>query len=107
MVDAKENGRPGEVILPMEMAIESIGKIIISDNAIDSVCNGAPLAVGGVISLEENIKRGDRIALLSLKGELIAIGKALMDSEAIIIKKTGLAFKTDRVIMKKGTYPVI
>jgi len=106
LVDAKENGRLGEVILPMEMVIESIGKIIISDNAIDSVCNGAPLAVGGVISLEENIKRGDRIALLSLKGELIAIGKALMDSETISNKKTGLVFKTDRVLMKKGTYPV-
>ncbi len=107
VVDAKEDDRLKEVILPMEMVVESIGKIIISDNAIDSICNGAPLAVGGVVRLENNIKKGDWIALLSLKGELIAIGKALMDSETISSKKTGLVFKTDRVLMKKGTYPSI
>lgn len=105
LVDAKEEGRLKEAILPMEAAVESIGKIIISDNAIDSVSNGAPLAVGGIVRLEDNIKRGEWIALLSLKGELVAIGKAIMDSQTIMEKRIGLAFKTDRVLMKKGTYP--
>jgi len=104
VIDAKEDDRLKEVILPMEMAVEPIGKIIISDNAIDSVCNGAPLAVGGVVRLEDNIKRGDRIALLSLKGELVAIGRALLSSKEILEKRKGLAVKTDRVLMKKGTY---
>jgi len=104
VIDAKEDGRLKEVILPMEMAVESIGKIIISDNAIDSICNGAPLAVGGVVRLEDNIKKGDWIALLSLKGELVAIGRALLSSKEILEKHKGLAVKTDRVLMKKGTY---
>jgi len=104
LIDAKEDDRLKEVILPMEMAVESIGKIIISDNAIDNICNGAPLAVGGIIRLEDNIKKGDWIAMLSLKGELVAIGRALLNSKEILEKHKGLAVKTDRVLMKKGTY---
>jgi len=107
LVDAKEEGKLSEAIKPMELVVESVGKIIISDNAIDNICNGAPLAAGGVIRLEDNIKKGDWTAILSLKGELIAIGKASADSKEIMSKKSGIVVKTDRVLMKKGTYPKI
>jgi H/ACA ribonucleoprotein complex subunit 4 len=102
-VDNEEKLR--EIILPMESTIESTGKVIVSDNAIDNICNGAPLAVGGVVRLENNINKGDWIAVLSLKGELVAIGKAILNSKEILEKNKGLAVKTDRVLMKKGTYP--
>jgi H/ACA ribonucleoprotein complex subunit 4 len=88
----------------MELVIESVGKVVISDNAIDNICNGAPLAVGGIVRLEDKIKKGDWTAMLSLKGELVAIGKALLSSKEILEKNKGLAIKTDRVLMKKGTY---
>ncbi|NIM47312.1 MAG: RNA-guided pseudouridylation complex pseudouridine synthase subunit Cbf5 [Candidatus Aenigmarchaeota archaeon] len=105
LVDAKEENRLKEVVLPMELVAENIGKIIVSDNAIDNICNGAPLAIGGIVRFEDNIKKRQWVALFSLKGELIAIGKALMNSEMILNKKRDLAVKTDRVLMKKGTYP--
>jgi len=95
-----------EIILPMETAIEPIGKVTVSDNAIENICNGAPLAIGGIVRLEDNIKRGYWVAMLSLKGELVAIGKALLNSKEILEKNKGLAIKTDRVLMKKGTYQV-
>jgi len=102
-VDSEEKLR--ELILPMEMIIESVAKVIVSDNAIDNICNGAPLAIGGIVRLEDKIKKGDWTAMLSLKGELVAIGKALLNSKEILEKNKGLAVKTDRVLMKKGTYP--
>jgi H/ACA ribonucleoprotein complex subunit 4 len=107
LMDAVEENRIKEVILPMELAVETVGKIIISDTSINNICNGSPLYVGGIIRLEDNIKKEDWIAIFSLKGELIAIGKAFMNSEDIFKKKRGLAVKTDRVLMKKGTYPNI
>jgi H/ACA ribonucleoprotein complex subunit 4 len=93
-----------EIILPMEMAVESVAKVIVSDNAIENICNGAPLAIGGIVRLEDKIKKGDWTAIFSLKGELVAIGKALLSSKEILEKNKGLAVKTDRVLMKKGTY---
>jgi len=93
------------VILPMEVAVQSIGKIIVSDGAIDAICNGSPVYVPGISKLENEIKKDDWVAIFSLKGELIAIGKAMMDSKEIFKSRKGLAVKTDRVLMKKGTYP--
>jgi len=94
-----------EVILPMESIAESIGKVVISDSAIENICNGAPLAIGGIVRLEDSISKGDWVAMLSLKGELVAIGRAVLNSKEIQEKNKGLAVKTDKVLIKKGTYP--
>ena len=91
----------------MELAVESVGKIVVSDNSISNISNGSPLYVGGVNRLEDNIKKGEWVAIFSLKGELVAIGKASMNSKDIYKKKKGLAIKVDRVLMKKGTYPTL
>jgi H/ACA ribonucleoprotein complex subunit 4 len=45
------------------------------------------------------------VALFTLKGELIGIGRALVDSEEVKNMTKGLVAKTDRVIMRRGTYP--
>jgi H/ACA ribonucleoprotein complex subunit 4 len=105
LIDAVEEDRIKEAIYPMELAVESIGKVVVSDNSISNILNGSPLYVGGINRLEDNIKKGKWVAVFSLKGELIAIGKASMDSNDIYKKKKGLAVKVDRVLMKKGTYP--
>jgi H/ACA ribonucleoprotein complex subunit 4 len=103
--DAVEENRLNEAVHPMELAAESVGKIVVSDNSISNITNGSPLYVGGVNRLEDNIKKGEWVALFSLKGELIAIGKAFMSSDNIYKKNKGMAVKVDRVLMKKGTYP--
>ena len=107
LIDAVEEKRLKGAILPMEVAIETAGKIIISDTSVGNVCNGSPLYVGGIVTLEDNIKKGGWVAILSLKGELVAIGKAFMNSNEIFKKRKGLAVKIDRVLMEKGSYPKI
>ena len=106
IMDAKEENKLKDVILPMELIIESIGKVIVKDSAIANICNGAPLAVGGIVRIEEEIEDGDWVAMLSLKGELISLGKALMNSKEMMGRR-GIAVKTDSVLMKKGIYPKI
>ena len=93
-----------DFILPVEAAVEHLSHVIIKDSAVHAVVNGSPLYTGGISRIQKNIKFGDLIAILSLKGELIALAKAVMTSEAML-KKKGLAAKTDRVIMSKGIYP--
>lgn len=105
LVDVKDDeGKLREIILPMEIVVEDIGKVIISDNAIDNICNGAPLAVGGIVRYEDNVKKDELVAIFSLKGELVAIGNSLINFKEISSKKKGLVIKTDRVLMKRGTY---
>lgn len=94
-----------DIIYPAEIVADNIKTVIIDDGAVDAVCNGAPLAIPGLLRIEEGIEKGDWIGLFTLKGELVAIGKALLTSKEMYKGKKGIAIKTDRVLMKKGTYP--
>jgi H/ACA ribonucleoprotein complex subunit 4 len=104
LMDAVSENRIKDAILPMETAVEFVNKIIVSDTSISNICNGSPLYTGGIVRLEDNIKKGSWTVILSLKGELVAIGKAAMDSKDML-KRKGLAAKVDRVLMRKETYP--
>ncbi len=94
-----------KVIQPVERAVAHIPKIWISDGAVESLCHGAPLHMPGVAKLESGIKKGDTIAIMTLKGELVAYGKAAEGSERILKDEKGLAAKAEAVFMKEGTYP--
>ena len=94
-----------EIIKPVEFGVEHLKKIWVRDSAVNALCNGAPLAVGGICRLDEGIKESELIAIFTLKGELIALAYALMTSEEIKKVKHGLAARIDRVIMEKNIYP--
>jgi len=91
-------------IQPAEVAANCIPKIVVQDSAIESLCNGAPLHVPGAAKFEP-FKKGQTVALLSLKGELIALAQSECDSEWLKKANKGKAAKIQRVIMPAGTYP--
>lgn len=93
------------VVRPMEEVLVLIPRIFVRDSAVDAICHGARLAIPGILELETGIEVGDLVAMMTLKGEAIALGKALMTSEQILEMDRGLAVQTHRVIMEKGTYP--
>jgi len=94
-------------ILPMERLLEHLPKIVIRDSAADALCHGASLAIPGVVEIDTDIKKGDMVAVLTLKGEGVALVNALLSTEDIIQKDTGLCANIERVLMNKGTYPSI
>ncbi len=94
-----------KVILPAEYLVSHMPKVIIRDTAVDAIAHGAALAVPGIVRLHEGIRKGDVVAIMTLKGELVAIGEALMSSDEIAKASKGLAFRPLRVIMKPGVYP--
>jgi len=96
-----------DIIQPMEKALELIPKIYIRDSAVDAICHGAHLAAPGVLSLETGIKPKERVAILTQKGEAVAIARALASTEEIVEMDHGLVAKTERVLMPRGTYPAM
>lgn len=95
-----------KAVLPVEYAVKDLPKIYIRDSAVDAICHGAPLAVPGVLHLTDDITKGRRMAIMTLKGELVAIAKALMSSHEILEADKGIVAKPIRVIMRPGTYPM-
>lgn len=108
--DAHEDYKEGnekelrKIILPFEEVLKDTPKIYVMDSTVDSLAHGAHLNIPGISKIEE-FQKEDLVAVLTLKGELIMIGKAEMPSSQIIKQKKGLAIKSWKVFMQRGLYP--
>ncbi len=96
-----------EIIKPMEVALSALPHIVIRDSAVDAICHGAELALPGIVKLDSVIERNKPVALFTLKGEAVALGRSLMASREILDQEKGVAVKAHRVIMERGTYPAL
>ena len=81
---------------PVETALKYIPKCWVLDTALLSISHGRDLSIPGVSSLE-NFRKGDVVAVMSLKGELIAIGEAAMSAVEINTQSKGMAIKVKKV----------
>jgi len=95
------------MIKPMEIALGALPQIMIRDSAVDAVCHGADLAIPGIVKLDSMIEKTKPVALFTLKGEAVALGRALMTSREILDQEKGVAAKTERVLIDRGTYPAM
>lgn len=92
-------------IQPMEKATKHLPKVIIRDSAVDALCHGADLAAGGIVQLSSNIKKGDIVAIMTLKGELVSSGISLYDADVILESESGIMVDSQKVFMEPGVYP--
>ncbi|MGC9308465.1 MAG: RNA-guided pseudouridylation complex pseudouridine synthase subunit Cbf5 [Thermoplasmatota archaeon] len=93
------------IIRPLEDVLLHLPAVVIRDSAVDAICHGADLAVAGILQVDTGIIPGSQVAILSLKGEGVAIGFAQLSTRDIMEKDQGIAVDTKRVLMHKGTYP--
>ena len=104
----KENGDETElrkIILPVEVAVDKFPKIVTKDSAVGTVCNGGKLFTKGISKLTSDVEKNKFVAIMTLKGELVAIGKSRMSAADIIKDKEGAVAMPDRVIMDQQLYP--
>jgi H/ACA ribonucleoprotein complex subunit 4 len=62
------------------------------------------LKMPGIVKLDNDIQAEDMVAVMTLKDELVLVGKALMASKQMLSDR-GIAVKTEQVFMTPGTYP--
>ncbi len=94
-------------VRPMEDLLCEFKKIYVHDSSIDSLSHGYDLAVPGVSKLSSDIEKDEVVAIMSSKGELIAMGTAIMTSGEIMDAKEGMCATIDKVFMDVGYYPKI
>jgi len=93
-----------EMLRPMEVLLAQVQKVVVKDSAVDAVCHGADLAVPGVVAVDDHVAKGDIIAMMTLDGEGVGLGTAMMGAEEMVRRQEGVAVDTTRVFMKRGTY---
>jgi len=103
--ETKDTSTLHRFIQPMEKALETLPRIVIRDSAVDSICHGANLAAPGVLAMDSQIKPKDAVAILTQKGEAVALARALTSTEETLELNRGLIAKTTRVLMPRGVYP--
>jgi H/ACA ribonucleoprotein complex subunit 4 len=96
-----------KIIQPMETALALIPKIVVRDSAVDAVCHGANLTAPGIISAETGIQKDSLIAVLTLKGEAVALAQAVLSTDEIVDLRHGTVATLQRVVMPRGTYPKV
>jgi len=94
-----------ECILPMEAAVKHLKKVVVRDSAVDSICHGADLASNGILELSPDIKLGETVRVLTLKGELVGAGETVENSDGILKSNKGIMVNIKKVFMLPETYP--
>jgi len=93
------------IILPFEVAVQNLPKIFVHDSAVNTICHGSSLGIPGISALTADIRQNDIVAVMTLKNELVCLGKSVLSSEDIMDNDKGLAVITDTVFMERNTYP--
>jgi len=91
-------------VLPVEFGCQHLPKIWVLDSTVASLCNGAPLHLPGIAKINSGIGPGTIVAIMSLKGELVALAIAALTSEQIMSEQKGVVARPHKVFMKAGTY---
>ena len=94
-----------KVIHPIEHAVDHLPKIWVHDSVIEPLSHGTNLAVPGISAVHSDIQVGEMVAIMSLKGELVAIGSTQMISRQMVKEEHGIAVTVEKVFMLPGTYP--
>lgn len=56
------------VVLPLEIMLTNMKRIIIKDSSINAICYGAKLMIPGILRYDNGINIGDEIVIMSTKG---------------------------------------
>lgn len=94
-----------KAVKPGEYIVSHLPKVVVNDIAVSAITYGADLTVPGISIIHEKIRKGDSVAIFSLKGELVAVGIAQMHTEEVLQTRKGVFAKTQRVIMNREKYP--
>ena len=92
------------MLKPKEVLLAQIPKVEIKDSAVDAICHGASLAIPGVVAIDEHIGKGDPVAVMTMSGEGVGLGTAMMDAQEVLKRSDGFAVEVSRVLMQRGTY---
>ncbi|HJJ88572.1 MAG TPA: RNA-guided pseudouridylation complex pseudouridine synthase subunit Cbf5 [Methanocorpusculum sp.] len=96
-VEQKDIDAIQSMIFPPEKAISDIPKIVVRQRAANAISHGAILAGVGVLHCDP-FTRGQKVAVVTKKGELIALGEALLDSTKFVCGENGFVVRPTCVL---------
>jgi H/ACA ribonucleoprotein complex subunit 4 len=103
----KDQSYLSKFIEPMEAALIQLPKIVVRDSAVDALCHGANLTAPGVCEVDSGIEKSRIVAIFTLKGEAVALGRAQASTQEILEMRHGIVSTLARVLMPRNIYPKV
>ncbi len=94
-------------VLPVEVLVSGMKKVVVLDSAVSSICHGANLKVPGVSSVDGDLEVGEHVAVFTLKGELVGVGSILMPLDDLMKKSEGVFANVHTIVMNRDVYPAV
>ena len=94
-----------KLIRPVEHMADHLPVMVMRGGAVDAVCHGAPLAHPGLLEYDSGIERGSVCALMTSRGELVAVAMAALSGKELAKRKIGIVATPLRVVMEADRYP--
>jgi len=107
-IDLKKEGNEKPLtsyIHSVEEALSLLPHVWIRDSAVEALCTGAQLAIPGILRFESGIEKNGLIAVMTQRGEAVALMRAEIGEDEISKMEHGIAAIPERVIMHRGLYP--
>ena len=93
------------LIYPIEWLVKDLPKLVIKDSAVAAVSRGAPLMRPGLVSMDDEAKQNHDVAIMSMKDELVAIGKLIVSPSDLPSMISGEVSIPKQVFIDEDTYP--
>ena len=93
------------ILSPIESLVSELPQIVVKDGAASAIAHGAPLMRPGIVSIADDLQRGDTVRLMTMKGELVALASMLTRSESVVEMKEGEVARPDSVFLPSEAYP--
>ena len=92
------------ILSPIESLVSELPQIVVKDGAASAIAHGAPLMRPGIVSIADDLQRGDTVRLMTVKGELVALASMLTRSESVVEMKEGEVARPDSVFLPSEAY---
>ena len=98
--DALDDKELKPALYPLEAALDSarMPRIWLDEGAVAHIASGSPLYVPGVLAYTADVTRDAEVAVQTLSGQLVALGRAGLDAAEFEQATRGVAVRTKRVL---------
>jgi len=93
------------IVAPIEDLVADLPVVVVKDSAASAIAHGATLARPGIVELDSDIMIGDTVALLTLKGELVATAEMLHAADDVKAMDSGDVARASAVFLSTDVYP--
>jgi len=100
-----QDGAMKKILQPVEFLLEGIPKITIKDGAASALSHGAPLASPGIVGMNNKVNRGDEVAIMTIKGEIVCLATMSVNGSDVENMNGGEVARPNLVLMQTDTYP--